>query len=50
MIWYDLQELLPPVYDGIRAMHETAATENEEFMGLYAIRSAIFANSFMCFA
>lgn len=44
MRWYDLPDLLPPVYAGIQSMYETAATENEELKGYYAIRDAILAN------
>lgn len=47
MRWYDLPDLLPPVYDGIQSMHETAVTENTELLGLYAIRDAILANFYV---
>lgn len=47
MHWYDLQELLPPVYAGVQSMYETAVTENIELQELYAIRSAILRNFFV---
>lgn len=47
MRWYDLQDLLPPVYAGVQSMYETAVTENEELKAAYAVRDAIFANFFV---
>lgn len=46
MRWYDLPDLLPPVYAGVRSMYETAETENTELKGYYAIRDAVLANMF----
>jgi hypothetical protein len=47
MRWYDLQDLLPPVYAGVRSMYETAVTENIELQELYAVRNAILDNFFV---
>lgn len=47
MRWYNLQELLPPVYAGVTSMYETAVTENTELLGLYAIRDLILKNFFI---
>lgn len=47
MRWYNLQELLPPVYAGVTSMYETAVTENTELLGLYAIRELILKNFFI---
>lgn len=47
MIWYDLQELLPPVFAAVQSMYETAVAENEELKAAYSIRNAIFSNFFV---
>lgn len=47
MRWYDLPGLLPPIYDGIESMHETAQTENTELLSLYAVRDSILANFYV---
>lgn len=47
MRWYDLPDLLPPVYSGIRSMYETADTENTELKEAYALRNAIMRNFFV---
>lgn len=47
MRWYDLPDLLPPVYAGIDSMFAVADTENTELKAAYAIRNAILDNFFI---
>lgn len=47
MRWYDLQDLLPPVYAGIKSMYSTAESENTELLGAKSDYTDILNNMFV---
>lgn len=47
MRWYDLQNLLPPVYAGIKSMYATAESENIELLEAKADNTKILDNFFV---
>lgn len=47
MKWYDLQDLLPPVYASIASMYASAITENDELKLLDAESLDVYKNFFI---
>lgn len=47
MFWYDLRELLPPVYRAIKTMYSIAGTENETLKGSLELGSLIKDNFYI---
>lgn len=47
MRWYNLQDLLPPVYANIKSMHATAETENTELLNVRLSIRQILENMFI---
>lgn len=47
MRWYNLQDLLPPVYAGIKSMFATAESENTELLSSKANTDSILSNFFV---
>lgn len=47
MRWYNLQDLLPPVYAGIKSMYATAETENTELLNVRLSIRQILENMYI---
>ena len=47
MRWYNLQDLLPPVYANIKSMYATAETENTELLGVRLSIRQILENMYI---
>ena len=47
MRWYNLQDLLPPVYSGIKSMFATAESENTELLSAKSNVDSILSNFFV---
>jgi hypothetical protein len=47
MRWYNLQDLLPPVYAGVKSMYATAETENTELLNVRLSIRQILENMYI---